>query len=89
MLARRYQDERCQNRLAAASASFCVGVEPVGRWRPTAGTSAGRRPVGRDVAPVERLGRGPQRLRTEPERLALVGRQVDRPRRRPRRPSGS
>ena len=77
MLARRYHDERCQNRLAAASASAWVASS---RSSVAAhdGHERGGRPVGEDVAPVERLGRRPHRLRPEPERLALVRRQAVR-----------
>ncbi len=47
------------------------GIEPVVVGGP-GGHERGGRPVGQDVAPVERLGRRPHRLRPEPERLALV-----------------
>ena len=71
MLARRYHDERCQKRLAAASASACVASS---RSSSAAhdGTSGG---VGQSAwmsRAVERLGARPHRLRAEAERLALV-----------------
>ena len=43
MLARRYHDERCQNRLAAASASVCVASRLL----------AGRGPGGQGLAGVD------------------------------------
>ena len=78
MLARRYHDERCQKRLAAWSASDWVASSR-SSVAAQAGTSGGGRPVGGDVAAVERLGRRPHRLRAEAERLALVRRQRGRP----------
>ena len=82
MLARRYHDERCQNRFAAASASAWVASR---RSSVAAhdGDERGRRPVGEDAAAVERLGRRPHRLAPEPERLALVAAEARRPRRSP------
>ena len=61
MLARRYHDDRCQNRLAAASASTWVDS--------SASSSASHarpdRIVGQDGGAVECLGRRPHRLRAE------------------------
>ncbi len=48
MLARRYHDERCQNRLAAASASAWVASSR-SSVAAQAGTSDGGRPVGEDA----------------------------------------
>ena len=75
MLARRYHDERCQNRLAAGSASAWVASRR-SFVAAHAGDERGGRAVGEDVAAVEGLGRRPHRLGPEPERLALVRGQV-------------
>ena len=58
-------------------------LEPILLGEPL-GVIRGRREVGPDARPIERLGGGPQGLRAEPERLALVARQ--RPAVRPARP---
>ena len=88
MLARRYHDDRCQNRLAAASASDCVASSR-SSLAAQAGTRAAVGQSACDVGAVERLGRRPQRLRAEPERLALVRRQPVRGAVARRRRSGS
>ncbi len=72
MSARRYHDERCQKRLAAASASAWVASS---RSRPRPVRRVGvrvQRLVGTDVRAVERLRRRPDGLAPEPQRLALV-----------------
>ena len=76
MLARRYHDERCQKRLAAGIGVGLGRLEPLLVGGPRR-DERGRRPVGGDGAAVERLGRRPERLRAEAERLALVGRSAD------------
>ena len=74
MLARRYHDDRCQKRLAAASASDLRRLESVLVGGPGR-DGGGSRPVGLDVGAIERLGVRPECLRAEAERLALVRRQ--------------
>ena len=74
MFARRYQEERCQKRLAAASASPCVASRP--SFVACHGRRGGvLRVVGLEVGAVEGLGDRPDRLGAEAQRLALVGRQ--------------
>ena len=72
MLARRYHDERCQKRLAA-----CVGVDLRG-LEPVLGRGPGRderggRPVGLDVAAVERLGAGQSAFEPKPSASRWYG----------------
>ena len=85
IFARRYQEERCQNRLASASAWPCVTSRPSlvacqgAAAFPDAASAAPRsvhrgvhRELRRQVGPVEGLGDGPDRLGPEAQRLALV-----------------
>ena len=71
IFARRYQEERCQNRLAAASASPCVASRPsLVACQGAAAASSGKSAC--EVGAVERLGDRPDRLGPEAQRLALV-----------------
>ena len=81
MLARRYHEERCQNRLAAASASDWVASSEPFVACPRRASRPGRRVgyVGLEVGPVERLGHRPDALGPEAQRLALVVAEVVRP----------